>query len=101
MPVLSVEIVARRPDLHLTPYQQIQAEAAVLDALSRFAPTPGGVVLACAHVLPWPQGLCVQAWCAAPCAETASEAIADHLNQSLTTTWEWFAGPTYVATTDN
>lgn len=101
MPVLSVEIVARRKDLALTPYQQIRAQAEALDALSRFAPTPTGVVLACANVTPLPQGLCVQAWCHAPSAETAGEELADHLGDSLTTRWEWMSGLDHLACNDN
>lgn len=101
MPVLSVEIVARRGDLALTPLQQIHHRAAVMDALSRFAPTPSGVVLACAHVTPWPQGLYVQTWCHAPSADVAGEELADHLEGALTTRWEWMSGLDHLACNDN
>ena len=101
VPVLSIEIIGRRGDLALTQYQQIRAQAEVLDALTRLAPTPSGLVLACAHVTPWPQGVCVQAWCHAPSAEIAGEALAEHLEEALSTTWEWMAGPDHVACADN
>lgn len=101
MPVLCVEIIARRSDLSLTPYQQIQTRGAFLDALSRLAPSPNGVVLTCSNVLPWPQGVFVHAWCVGHSAEDASETLADHLAKSLTSEWEWRAGTTYVACDDN